>query len=79
MKPTIDTRLNLPVFGPKSRQVRALRMTMGLKAVQSKNEVTSKLEKEQAGDASEQYLSRTFGKFADSCTIRSYAHTSIHS
>ena len=41
---TPNTQLNPPVSVPVSRQVRALRMTMGPRAVQSKNAATSELE-----------------------------------
>ena len=47
---TPNTRLNPPVSGPLSRQVRALRMTVGPRAVQRKNAATSLLEKEKAPD-----------------------------
>ena len=47
---TPNTRLNPPVSGPLSRQVKALRMTVGPRAVESKNAATSQLEREKAWD-----------------------------
>ena len=71
---TPHTRQNPPVSGPLSRQVRALRMTVGPKAVQSKNPATSKLEREKARDARQRELSRMPLKVVDSYTTRSASH-----
>ena len=58
MKPTPNTQLNPPVSGPVSKQVRAPRMTVGPRAVQSKKKKTQLLEKEKAGNARQRKLSR---------------------
>ena len=47
---TPNTQLNPPVSGPLSRQVRALRMAVGPRAVQSNKAATSELEREKARD-----------------------------
>ena len=77
---TPNTWLNPPVSGPLSRQLRALRMTVGPRAVQSKNAATSLLEREKAWDARQQTLSHMPLKVVDSCTTRSASHarTWIH-
>ena len=72
---TPNTRLDPPVSEPVSRQVRALGMTVSLRAVQSKNAATSQLEREKAWDARQQKLSCMPLKVVDSCTTRSPSHT----
>ena len=62
-----------------SRQVRARRMTVGPRAIQSKNAATSLLEREKAWGARQWKHSRMPLKVIDSCTTcSSYVHTWIH-
>ena len=68
---TPNTRLNPPVSGPLSRQVRALRMTVGPRAVQSKTQQPVNLREKRLEMKTTDTLTRMPLKVVDSCTTRS--------